>query len=167
MIPAIKKRRAIREYLSQAVSEDQLKSLLLAATFAPSANALYPWDLVVVREHATKELLAKTTPWAAHLKDADLVIAVVGNEEESRDWVEDCAIVAEHLWLEAAEQGLASCWVQIRGNDQAEKEVKHILNIPDDHRVLCLMPLGVPAKDLPEHSEEDFDKSKVKYEKWK
>lgn len=167
MIQAIKKRHSVRKYLDQDISEDQLKQILTAAMYAPSANAIYPWEIVVVRRNETKELLSRTTPWSAHAKSAAVVLAIVGNEEESPDWVEDCSIVAEHIWLEATDQGLSSCWIQIRGNDNAEKEVKELLNIPAKYRVLCLMPIGVPAQEPEEHSDKDFVKSRIKNEKYK
>jgi len=167
MIQAIKKRRAVREYLNEPIGEEKLKEILTAAMYSPSANDLHPWELVVVKDVAIKELLSKTTPWSTHAKDADVVIAVIGHEQESADWVEDCSIVAEHIWLEAEDQGLASCWIQIRGNANAEKGVREILGISDEYKVLCLMPLGVPAQEIPEHSEEEFDKSKIKYERYK
>jgi nitroreductase len=167
MIQAIKSRRAVREYLNELIAEEKLQAVLNAAGFAPSANAKYPWELVVVKEPITKELLSKTTPWATFAKDAGVIIAVVGHDSESSEWVEDCAIVAEHIWLEAAEQNLGCCWIQIRNQGKAEKDVKEILNIPEKHRVLCLMALGVPAKNLPEHEEANIDKSKIKMEKYK
>ncbi len=167
MIPSIKKRRSIREYLNQPIAEEKLKQILSSAMYSPSANDIHPWELVVVKDSPTKELLSKTTPWSAHVKSAGVVIAVIGHEKESNDWIEDCSIVAEHIWLEATEQELSSCWVQIRGNANAEKGVKEILGIPQELRVLCLMPIGVPAKDLPEHKEDEFDKSKIKYERYK
>ena len=126
MIPAIKKRRSVRQYLDQDISEEQLKEILTSAMYAPSANAIYPWEIVVVRRSETKELLSRTTPWSAHAKAAAAVLVVIGNEEESPDWVEDCSIVAEHIWLAAVDQGLSSCWIQIRGNDNAEKEIKEL-----------------------------------------
>ena len=167
MIDAIKKRRSVREYLAESIPEEKIQEIIKAAMYAPSARALYPWDLVVIREAETKELLAKVTPWSTHAKDADAIIVVVGQEKESPNWIEDGTIAAEHIWLEATEQGLASCWIQVRGHENAEKSVKEILNIPEDHRVLCLMPLGVPAKLEEEHSEDDFDKKRIKYEKYK
>lgn len=166
MIEAIKKRRAIREYLSDEVSDDQLQEILSAAMYAPSANSLYPWDLVVIKNEETKEKLSKITPWSLHIKDAPVVIAIVGHEEESPDWVEDCSVVAENIWLEATNQGLGSCWVQIRGNENAQKDVKEILNVPKENRVLCLMPIGVAIKEEDEHTEENFDKAKIKQEKY-
>lgn len=157
----------MREYLNQTVSEEKLSEVITAAMYAPSANDIHPWELVVVQDAASKELLSKVTPWSSHAKSADTVIAVIANAGESNDWVEDCSIVAQHIWLEAQEQGLGSCWIQIRGNANAEQSVKEILGIPEDFRVLCLMPLGVPAKVPPEHQEDEFDKSKVKYERYK
>ena len=130
MIQAIKSRRAVREYLNELIAEEKLQAVLNAAGFAPSANAKYPWELVVVKEPITKELLSKTTPWATFAKYAGVIIAVVGHDSESSEWVEDCAIVAEHIWLEAAEQNLGCCWIQIRNQGKAEKDVKEILNIP-------------------------------------
>lgn len=166
MIDVIKKRRSVREYLSDVVSDKQLDEIISSAMYAPSANAIYPWDLVVIKKEETREKLSKVTPWSSHLKTAPVVIAVVGHEEESDDWVEDCSIVAEHIWLEATNQGLGSCWVQIRGNDNAQKEVKEILNVPRKRQVLCLMPIGVPAKELEEHTEENVDRSRIKQESY-
>ena len=164
MIPAIKKRRSVREYKDEDIPEKKLKEILMATMFAPSAHHKQPWDLVVVKEKTMINKLSQATPWSTHAATAPVIIAVVGYEKESAEWVEDCSIVAEHIWLEVTEQGLSSCWIQIKGNDNAEKEVKELLNVPEDHRVLCLMPIGVPNQDIPEHTEDKFDKSKIKQE---
>jgi nitroreductase len=166
MLPVIENRRSVRDYLDTPVDDKQLQEVLMAAMCSPSAHHKYPWDLVVVKDVQIKERLSKVTPWATHIDKAPVVIAVVGYQKESVDWVEDCSIVAEHIWLEAENQGLSSCWVQIRNNDNAEKEVKEILNIPDDYQVLCLMPLGVPANKLDKHSVDNVDKSKIKQDKY-
>jgi nitroreductase len=166
MIDAIKKRRAIREYLSDSVSEDQLSEILSAAFYAPSANAKYPWDLVVVRDEEARDRLSKITPWSSHIKDAPVSIAIVAHEADSVDWIEDCSVVAGHMWLEATNQGLGACWVQVRGNDNAEKETAEILNLPAGNRVFCLLSVGKPAKEELPHDETDFDKKKIKQEKY-
>lgn len=167
MVQSIKKRRAVREYLNESVPEDKLDRIIESAMYAPSANAIYPWKLIVVTNLETREALAKVTPWSSHAKEAPVIIAVLGLEKDSPYWVEDCAIVAQNIWLQATEEGLSSCWIQIRNNSNAEKEVKTILKIPEETRVLCLMPIGVPAKPTPEHSKDDFKKGKVMYEKHK
>jgi nitroreductase len=167
MIDSIKKRRAVRDFLDQTVPEQKIQEIIKAAAFAPSANAIYPWELVIVKDDALKEQLSKTTPWATFAKSADLIIAVIGDEEESPEWLEDCSIVAEHIWLEAVNQGLDSCWIQIRRQGDAENDVRKILNIPKEKRVLCLLPIGVAAENLPEHDEAIIEKNKIKYETYK
>jgi nitroreductase len=167
MVQAIKKRRAAREYLNEPIPEDKLSRIIDAAMYAPSANAIYPWELIIVTKLETREELSKVTPWSAHAKEAPAIIAVLGLEKDSPYWIEDCSIVAENIWLQATEEGLSSCWIQIRNNSNAEKEVKEILKVPEAVCVLCLMPIGVPAKPLPEHGKADFKKSKVKYDKYK
>lgn len=167
MIDSIKRRRAVREFLDQAIPEQKIQEIIRAASFAPSANAIYPWELVLVKEDVAKEQLSKVTPWAIFAKEAALIVAVIGDEEESPEWIEDCSIVAEHIWLEAVNQGLSTCWIQIRNQGNAENEVRKILNIPSEKRILCLLPIGVPAKDLPEHTDESVDKSKIKYETYR
>ncbi|MBP6943085.1 MAG: nitroreductase family protein [Candidatus Buchananbacteria bacterium] len=164
MIDAIKKRRAIREYLAEPVSDDSLEEILLSAQYAPSANALYPWELLIVKSDETKDLLSKVSPWAAAAKLAAAVIVVIGHETESPYWVEDGAAATTQMWLAAVERGLGACWIQIRNNNSAEKEVKDILDINDERRVLCLLAIGAPAKNEPEH-DEVLDRSKVKNER--
>ncbi len=167
MINAIKYRRSHREFLDQAIPEEKLQEIINAGLTSPSANAKYPWELVVTKDEEIKKLLAKTTPWSTFAEKADTIITIVGNEQESTCWIEDCSIVAEHLWLEATEQNLGACWIQIKNQSDAEKSVKEILNIPDNLRVLCLMAIGVPAEKLDESKEEELDKSKIKYETYK
>jgi len=48
----------------------------------------------------------------------------------------------------------------------AEEYVKELLGVPDGYRVQCIMPIGYPAKELPEHSDSEFDESKIHCEKF-
>jgi nitroreductase len=57
----------------------------------------------------------------------------------------DVAIALDHITLAAVEQGLGTCWIGAFHQDQ----VKQILGIPDEIRVVELMPLGYPADPTP------------------
>ena len=73
----------------------------------------------------------------------------------------DVAIALEHIALQATEEGLGTCWIGAFKED----EVRKILGIPADVRVVELMPLGYPATDgSPKRrlSSEEI----VKWEKW-
>jgi nitroreductase len=57
-----------------------------------------------------------------------------------KSWSVDVTIALEHLILQAQEEGLGTCWI----GSFEEEEVKAILNIPENVKVLALTPLGYP-----------------------
>jgi len=50
----------------------------------------------------------------------------------------DLAIAMDHLTLVAAEEGLGTCWIAAID----EREIKKLLSVPEDMRVLVVMPVG-------------------------
>ena len=56
----------------------------------------------------------------------------------------DLAIALDHISLAAVEVGLGTCWI---GAFQ-EQKVKDILGIPKKVRVVELMPIGYPFRDI-------------------
>lgn len=50
----------------------------------------------------------------------------------------DLAIALDHLTLVATAEGLGTCWIAALD----EREIKKILSVPDDKRVLVVMPVG-------------------------
>jgi len=179
MISAIKQRRSIRSYQDKPVEEAKVNEILKAAIFSPSARHLYPWEFVVVKDEDKREKLAQATPWASFAAEAPVVIAVLGDKDESEELIEDCSIAAEHMLLEIDNQNLGSCWIQIRGNQHqnqatgdkrpAEDYVRNLLDIPENYMVLCLIPIGYPAQDKQPHSEDEWQqrKQKIHWEQFK
>lgn len=55
----------------------------------------------------------------------------------------DATIVADHMQLEAVEQGLGCCWVASFDRDLLKKE----LGIPEAYVPVVLIPVGYPAED--------------------
>jgi nitroreductase len=53
----------------------------------------------------------------------------------------DVAIALDHISLAAVEYGLGTCWIGAFN----EGKVKEILGIPEEVRVVELMPIGYPA----------------------
>ncbi|RMG71875.1 MAG: NAD(P)H nitroreductase [Nitrospirae bacterium] len=170
MLEAIRKRRSIRNYQSREVEEDKLKEILKAAMFSPTAWGKRPWEFIIVKEQKTKEALSETTPYAGFVKDAPLVIVIIYDVTRGRRFKEDSSICAEHIHLEAVNQGLGSCFVQVADSDgphgPAENYVKQLLGIPENYRVQCMMPIGYPEKELPEHSDDEYDESKIHHGKF-
>lgn len=170
MLDIIKKRRSIREYTGAEVEDEKLRVVLTSAMWAPTSRSTSAWEFVVVRDQETREKLSRATPHSKFVKGASVVIVICYNTTKGYRFREDCSICAEHIHLEAVNQGLASCFVQVcdAGDPvgSAEPYVKELLGIPEDHRVQCMMPLGYPAKEGPLHGPDEYDPAKVHIEKF-
>lgn len=165
MLEAIKKRRSIRKFKKKEVEEEKLEEILKAAMYSPSAAHRRPWEFVVVKDQELKNKLAKATPWCGFVKDAPIVLIVASQEVPF--WIEDCSIAAEAIYLEAENQGLGTCFAQILDpKTHNEEYIKQLIKAPKDVHILCLMPIGYPDEEKPEHSEKEFDKNKIHLEKW-
>jgi len=143
---AIKKRRSIRKYLPRKVENDKLDRVLEAGRLAPSAKNLQEWRFVVVRDEGRRKRLAEAAKGQTFVGEAQVVIAACATVT---DYVMTCgqltypidlAIAVEHMVLAAAAEGLGTCWI----GAFYEEEVKKILNIPPEVRVVALLPLGYP-----------------------
>ncbi len=170
MFELLRNRRSVRTYQPRHVEDEKLTEILKAAMFSQSSMNRRPWQFVVVRDAATKERLAQATIHSAHVARAPVVITVCADEAKASRWIEDCAIVAENISLEAANQGLGTCWTQIReghtDDHDAETFVRETLGMPVRIRVLCLMPIGYPAQETTPHGDELFEENRVHWEKY-
>jgi len=165
MLEAIRKRRSIREYSSKPVEKEKLDEVLKAAMFAPTAHHSRSWEFVVVQDKETKTRLSVATDWAGFAKQASVIIVICSKPDSY--WVENCSIAAQNIYLEATDQGLGTCFIQLnRQMIEIKGRNSDLLKIPKDHRVLCLMPLGYPAEKIGEHQDSEFDLKKIHLGKW-
>lgn len=171
MLEVIRKRRSIRSYLKKNIEKEKFNELMRAAMFAPTARNLRPWEFIVVTEDETKKQLSHSTPYASFAKDAPMVIVICYDTGKAKRFKEDCSICAENICLEATNQGLGTCFIQIAEGTEAdngnpEEFVKHVLGIPDSYRVQCLLPVGYPEKHPEPHKDEEFEENRIHYEKF-
>ncbi|MCX7913925.1 MAG: nitroreductase family protein [Thermodesulfovibrionales bacterium] len=170
MLEIIRKRRSVRNYINKEVESDKIREILKAAMFAPTAKNLRPWEFIVVKDRELKNHFSKATRYSAFAKDADVVIVICYDTNKGNRFKEDCAIAAQNIYLEAVNQGLGTCYIQIAEGTEGsmgepEAFIKKLLKIPDHYRVLCLMPLGYPENYPPPYDEKMlFEESKIHYE---
>ena len=154
LLKLLQSRRSIRKYTGERISDETLEKILQAGLLAPSSRAIYPVELVAVRD---KEMLRGLSECkaagAAMLKNADAAIVVIGDTAKSDAWIEDCSITMTLMMLEATEQGVGNCWVQCRGRrtsegTSTEERIRSLLDIPDNFGVLAILSLGMPAEEL-------------------
>ena len=163
MLDLIMRRRSIRRYTDQVVSDEQVRVLLEAAMAAPSGSNLQPWRFIVVRRPELKAALAQTHPHAYAAERASVVVVVCGDRSVgARHWVEDTSAATQNLLLQASAMGLGAVWVGCYPDEDRQSHVRRVLNIPETLGVLCIIPIGYPAESLPARTQ--YDEGKVYYE---
>jgi nitroreductase len=80
---AIKGRRSIRAFKKQNVPEEIVEKLINAASWAPSAGNIQPWEFVIVRKPAVKKKLAQAALNQTFIEEAPVVIVVCADEKRS------------------------------------------------------------------------------------
>jgi nitroreductase len=135
-------RRSIRKFSRELVSDDLLHRVLDSTRYAPSARNSQSVYFVAIRDSKKIDELANIRPAAAPIAKASLAVAIVADPDVSRRYIRDGDITAYHLLLAAWDHGLGTCWIA----DMDRPEVKKILNIPENHHISTITPLGWPAE---------------------
>jgi nitroreductase len=162
VLEAIRNRRSVLRFESTHVEEDKVEAILEAGRWAPSWINKQPWNFIVIRDQKTKDELSEVVPttFVQGLKEAPVCIAVtVDADEDPYHHVEDGATATQNMALAAYSLGLNTSWIGVydlkNQKKSAESKVKEILELPKNHRVIALLPLGyvkyeVPKKDRKE-----------------
>lgn len=164
---AIKTRRSIRSFDDRPIEEEKLLRVLEAGRLAPSAKNRQEWRYVVVKDKELKKKLAVAANNQYFMAEAPVIIvgcATLVNYVLSCGqpaYTIDVSISMDHITLQAVEEGLGTCWIGAFKED----EVKKILNIPEDIRVVELLPLGYP-KFHPEPKPRKRLDEIVFYDRW-
>ena len=154
LLDILRKRKSIRKYTEEEISQETIDKILEAAKLAPSGRNKKPVKLIVVRDKEALEYLSNTRSHGSQLlAGANAAIVVTGDSELSDTWIEDCSIAMTIMQLRATELGIGNCWVQVRGrmleetNEITEDLIKAKLDIEDKYSVECMLALGMPAED--------------------
>src|SRR5512135_3290379 len=80
---AISKRRSIRTYKNQPLSQGALEALLEAARQAPSAGNIQPWEIVVASTSQTKHALSQAAYEQTSIEEGSVVLVVCADERRA------------------------------------------------------------------------------------
>jgi len=170
MLDAIGNRRSIRFYTDEVVSDEDVAEVLKAGFCAPSGHNRAPWHAVVIRDRKSKNALSTIHKWSKVVARAPVVIAVcVERGDFDHFWIEDGAAFVENMLIQAADMGLGTCWIGIRGlsmegrDIDAETFVCGVLGLPDHLGVEALVLLGHP-KRVPDYRQPAIPEGRVHYE---
>lgn len=169
----ITNRRSIRRYTDEEISADDVKTIMEAALMAPTSKSSRPWQFVIVEDSARLEALSKCKESGAMpIAKAPLAIVVAVDVEASDPWIEDAAIAATYIQLQAQDLGLGSCWIQIRGRYtdrdlESETYVQNVLDMPDTILPVAIITIGHPAEEKKPQNLEKLLWEKVHINEWK
>ena len=156
----VKKRQSTRRYLDRPVERDKIEKCIEAARLAPSATNTQPWKFIVVDNPELREKVARKTfnqivSFNRFSLQVPVLIVITSNRMNFSNKITqtlknreltpiDIGIAAEHICLQAAEEGLGTCFMGWFD----EKGVKKLLNIPASKRVELIIAMGYPASDI-------------------
>lgn len=150
-IEMICKRRSIRCYLEKLVEKDTIRTLLKAATAAPTAANCQPWEFIVIDDAVKLSKMKEKLMFARY--NAPVAIVVCGNMKLAfkgpgkEMWVQDCSAAIENILIAATSIGLGTVWIGIYPIESNIKPLKNILNIPEYVTPLGIVYIGYPAEE--------------------
>lgn len=179
ILESIQKRYSLRNYADKPVEKEKIERCLEAARLSPSACNAQPWKFVVVDNPELKEEVANAARaemlnMNKFANEAPVIIAIVmepanvtstlGSKIKRKHYpLMDIGIAAEHICLQATEEGLGSCMIGWLN----EKKVKKALGIPSARRIPLLITLGYPSEQKESwRPRKDFEEV-VAYNKYK
>jgi len=148
---ALLKRRSVRKFTEEAVSEEMIEELLHAAMSGPSACNRRPWDFYAV---TNEEVLSKLRSASKFTNfNAKLAMVVCGNLSRALPlqlasyWIQDCSAATENILLRVTDLGLGAVWCGIHPQKRAEKKVAEILGLSDKQIPLNIIFIGHPTEE--------------------
>ncbi|MDP3790903.1 MAG: nitroreductase family protein [Candidatus Omnitrophota bacterium] len=154
----VNKRSSVRRYSARPIPREVIGRCLEAARLAPSACNSQPWYFIIVDDPSLKDKISAAAfsgiySMNSFAKNAP-ALAVVVREKSSRLAAAggcfrgvqynliDIGIACEHFILQAAEDGVGTCWLGWFN----ERAVKKALGIPREKKADMIISMGYPEK---------------------
>ena len=166
-LEAISTRRSVRSFTSKPIAKEIVEELLRAAMSAPSAGNEQPWQFVVMDDRRILDRIIDVNPNAKMCKEAQAAILVCGDTSKEKYpgfWVQDCSAAAQNILLAAHDKGIGSVWTGIYPIKERVEGFRKLLGLPENVVPFCLVPLGYPAKQVPQVDR--FQRDRVHHNGW-
>ena len=151
----ITKRYSCKKYSDRPVEAEKLTAILEAGRQAPTAKNLQEQHIYVLQSAENLAKVDAVTPCRYGAPtvlvaafDKNNVFTYPGGKRDSG--VEDATIVATHMILAAANEGVDSCWI----NFFDPEKLAELLGLLENEEILMVMDLGYAAEGtgpLPNH----------------
>ena len=162
---ALQSRRSVRRFTADAVSGEDINTLMHAAMSGPSACNARPWDFWCVTSEEKLALLRKASRFSN--MQAPLAVVVCGNLKKALPmgmadyWIQDCSAAIENILLQAVELGLGAVWCGLHPQKGAVTRTREALDLPESIVPLGLLWIGHPAESPAPRDQ--YDEKRVHY----
>ena len=143
----VKNRYSCKKYSDRPVEAEKIRAILEAGRLAPTAKNLQEQHIYVLKSEEALAKVDKITPCRYGAPtvlvvafDKTNVYTYPGGKRDSG--IEDATIVATHMILAAADEGVDSCWLNRLDPEELAKE----LGLPENEEILMVMDLGYAAE---------------------
>lgn len=153
VLDAIKSRRSIRKFKTDAVPQTLIDQIVEAGTFAASGKSEQPWLVIEVTNEEVKNRIRRANALImGHSEEADPfygapVYLIVLSKRSNPNHVYDGTLMMGNMMLAAHALGLGSCWINRAREefDQAEwKEWLQSLGVEEEYEGIGHLALGYP-----------------------
>lgn len=146
-------RRSIRNWTDEPLKDDEIGFLLDAACWAPSSCNRQPIEIVVIKNPKMIEKLGEFRG-QPFIKKSVCVFAVLVNLEiyhRSATYFSllDAGAAIQNILLAAETIGIGGCWVNMSPDTKQYEETHKLIECPNSHKIISLIPLGRPSKIPP------------------
>lgn len=159
------KRRSIRKFTPEPVSDEYINELMHAAMSGPSACNKKPWEFYVVSNKEKLDQLKSATRFTKI--DGTLAIVVCGNLKEALPaqfaeyWIQDCSAATENILLRVTDLGLGAVWCGVYPQTKGEENVRDCLGLEEHLIPLNVIFIGHPAEEP--DARDQYDEERVHY----
>ena len=159
VLDLMKNRWSTRSFSPKEISEQEINTLLEAASWAASANNEQPWEYVYAHkgtegfETLKNTLMAGNSPWA---KDAAVLVAAIAhtvfnaNGKPNATALHDLGLANSNLLLQAISINI---YAHVMGGFEQDK-LRQALDLTEQQQAVCVIALGY--LDVPEKLEEPY-----------
>jgi nitroreductase len=143
---AIDSIRVVRDFSDRPVADEEVDCIVNAGRRAGSSKNLQRWDFVVVRDRDRLRELSRAGPFAGHVANAAVAVALVTpdpQQDQPLSVMWDLGRAAQNMVLAAWERGIGSVPATVYEHDLVDK----LLGVPADHHCEFILSFGYPADE--------------------
>jgi len=164
VLNVIKKRRSVRTYAKEQLSQENLDQIIEAGIYAPTANNEQPWHFTVVQNEemlarinaeCSRGMASSDNEWMKKMGANSSfrvtygapTLIIVSGKNEATSFQADCSAAIENMILAAASMGIGSVWLGLVRFYFSLEGSNTELGIPEGYKPFYAVAFGYNANE--------------------